>query len=190
MKKQVYSTRIITAANACTLMRILAIPVIMQTLYEQQWGWAFGLFSAAAITDIIDGWIARSFNQQTILGTYLDPIADKLLLFACYASLAFTKLPFAIPTWFVYFVLGKELLLIVGALFLRLMSQRFIIRPTMLGKYTTFAQVCFIGWFLMSAYYQWNCVAANNLFLAVIVVLMLGTLIDYAHNGYKELSKL
>ena len=69
-----------TIPNIITLFRFLLVPFVVFSLLNGEWAWAFGGFAAAAVSDGLDGFIARNFNQRSELGAYLDPIADKVLL--------------------------------------------------------------------------------------------------------------
>ena len=107
----------ITISTLFTLARIAITPLIVIAMVFQQWGAAFILFVCAALTDIIDGHLARLCDEKTFLGACLDPIADKILILSCFFMLAFVQSPlFTIPLWFVLLVLIKELVLIGGAI--------------------------------------------------------------------------
>src|SRR3990167_8993776 len=107
----------LTLSSWLTIARIALTPVIVIGMIKQWWGVASILFAVACITDMLDGNLARLRNEQTLLGACLDPIADKVLILSCFFTLAFVQSPlFAIPKWFVFLVLVKELLLIIGAI--------------------------------------------------------------------------
>ena len=80
-----------TAPNQLTLLRLLFIPFVIINVFDGNWGWALGLLIAAGLSDGLDGLLARVLNQQTMLGEYLDPIADKLLLSSLFLVLSFVK---------------------------------------------------------------------------------------------------
>ena len=77
-----------TLPNILTFSRLLAAPAVGYLILHDQHAWAVGLFAYAAITDFVDGWIARKWNQQTVVGSVVDPMADKLLMTILVASLA------------------------------------------------------------------------------------------------------
>lgn len=131
-----YAREDLTLANVFTLSRIVAIPVF-------GWLWATGhdeaalwVFAGAAITDVIDGFLARYLNQKSRLGSLLDPIADKLLMFV---ALAIGTYLGAIPLWLAVAVIGRDAVLGIGVLgFLFVWRGRHepeSWRPTRLGKY-------------------------------------------------------
>src|SRR5215469_8202747 len=83
-----------TAPNQITLLRLVFIPFVIMSVFDGDWPWALGLLLAAAVSDALDGLLARTLHQQTLLGQYLDPIADKLLLSSLFLVLSFVhKIP-------------------------------------------------------------------------------------------------
>ncbi|OGP12418.1 MAG: hypothetical protein A2055_01675, partial [Deltaproteobacteria bacterium GWA2_47_9] len=88
--------------------------------------------------DALDGFIARFFNQKTLLGAYLDPIADKLLLVTSYIVLAIIGI---IPPWLAVLVISRDIFILIGVAVLFLNHKSFEIRPTLLGKVSTFFQL-------------------------------------------------
>jgi cardiolipin synthase (CMP-forming) len=138
----------ITVPTILTLGRIFLTPIIVYSMVQQQWQKAFYLFLVAAITDVIDGGLARFWNVRTFLGGCLDALADKFLLVSCFATLAFVQTPlFTIPRWFACIILLKEAILILGSFIIYYIKGTIEIKPTLLGKGTTFVQICFIIWF-------------------------------------------
>src|SRR5260370_2091430 len=83
-------------ANWLTTLRILLIPVFVTLLVYRQAGWAVVVFCAASLTDLLDGYIARSRGTQTQLGAFLDPVADQLLITSAFITLTYLKV---IPSW-------------------------------------------------------------------------------------------
>ncbi|HEY4486026.1 MAG TPA: CDP-diacylglycerol--glycerol-3-phosphate 3-phosphatidyltransferase [Nitrospiria bacterium] len=127
--------------NFITIIRILLIPVFIDLLIYGFHEWAFAVFLTAALTDSLDGLIARLTNQRTRLGAYLDPMADKLLLTA--AFLALTVLQF-IPVWSAVIMVSRDIILVLGALILHLTEIRQNFMPSFLGKSTTAAQLGYV----------------------------------------------
>ncbi len=127
--------------NSLTLLRILLIPVFVGLLLEGQHHYALGVIIVAGITDGLDGTIARMANQRTKLGSYLDPLADKLLLTASFATLAMIHL---VPMWVAILVVSRDLILLLGTLLAQLTEMRLDISPTVWGKATTLFQLAYI----------------------------------------------
>jgi cardiolipin synthase (CMP-forming) len=122
--------------NLLTLLRFLLIPVFMYFFfspYKYGIAIAVAIFILAGITDTLDGYIARKYNQITRLGIVLDPLADKLMLITALVSVAISK---DIPKWVIIVVASKELLMIVGAVSL-LNMQNVVIPANIFGKLAT-----------------------------------------------------
>lgn len=133
--------RTMTLPNLLTVFRILLIPLFLNLLIYGYYAGAFSLFLAAALTDGLDGLIARVANQRSRLGEYLDPTADKVLLAAAFIELAVLN---AIPRWVTVIVVSRDLILILGTLIMHLTQSRFDISPSLIGKGTTLAQILFV----------------------------------------------
>ena len=127
--------------NLLTILRILLVPVFINLLVYKLYPWALGIFLFASLTDSLDGIIARAADQRTTLGTYLDPMADKMLLTAAFVTLSVLQF---IPFWVTVIVVSRDIILVLGALVLHLAQTQFIIAPTPLGKTTTFLQLAYV----------------------------------------------
>ncbi len=136
-----------TLPNALTLLRILAIPFFAIALwYDRMWE-ALAIFVAAGLTDLLDGWIARTFNQKSKLGGILDPAADKLLMTTAFilTSLPKDHLKMPMPVWVAILSICRDVIIsfVVVVAFLR--SEPLNARPSFLGKFTTGAELVAIG---------------------------------------------
>lgn len=162
-----------------TLSRIALAPVIGFFIANSNWLYAAILFLLASFTDIADGFLARILNQTSVLGTIIDPIADKILLTYCYISLLFSGAKLnLLPLWFIYIIIFKEVLLILGGLILlTLKNESLRIKPTILGKLNTFFQIIFI--ILIFGLNYFNVIFCINIFLYFITVANVITLIQY-----------
>jgi cardiolipin synthase (CMP-forming) len=124
--------------NLITIARIFSVPVMIWLIVTGNLLGAFFLFVLAGISDALDGFLARRFRWQTLLGAYLDPIADKTMLTSVYASLAFHGY---MPIWLGILVVSRDML-IVGAVVLAWLLDRGIeIRPLLVGKINTGLQI-------------------------------------------------
>lgn len=127
--------------NFLTMLRILLVPIFINLLIYGYYLSALTIFLLAGLTDSLDGFIARISNKKTTLGTYLDPMADKLLLAAGFITL--TKLHF-IPVWLTIIILSRDIILIIGTLIVHMIQVDFNISPTIIGKCTTLVQLIYI----------------------------------------------
>lgn len=127
-----------TVANQLTLLRLVFVPFIIINVVDGNYHWALALFVAAGISDGLDGLLARTLKQQTLLGEYLDPIADKLLLSSLFLVLSFMH---RIPWRFTVLVFTRDIgILIVSALLYATAGLRNF-RPSIFGKLNTAAQI-------------------------------------------------
>ncbi len=97
--------------NLITLARILLVPVLVWAIASDQIRIAFGLFLAAGLSDAIDGFLAKRFGMATVLGAYLDPLADKAMLVSIYVMLAVAG---TLPLWLVIAVVSRDLMILAA----------------------------------------------------------------------------
>lgn len=177
----------ITLSTALTLCRLILIPFIVGAMIVDAWHSAFFLFIVAAVTDVLDGWIARWLNERTFLGAALDPLVDKLLILAVFFTLAFIQpLLFTIPLWFVLLVLIKELIQISGAVFIYWSRGHLTIAPTRLGKATMVVQTAFIAWLFSCYFYGWVPIKTYYVMLGAVLCLVATALLDYVRIGFAQ----
>jgi cardiolipin synthase len=154
---------LLTAPNQLTLLRMLFLPFIVNSLVDQEYRAALVLFVLAGVTDFIDGTLARVLKQQTLIGEYLDPIADKLLLSTMFLVLSILHL---IPWRYTILVFSRDITIlgVSGALYMTAGLRNF--RPSIFGKANTFAQVAAVFFVLLMLVYPAPWVAfARILFL-------------------------
>jgi cardiolipin synthase len=125
-------------ANLITVGRMLMVIPLVWLIATERLEAAFWLFVAAAISDGVDGYVAKHFNAQTNLGSYLDPLADKLLLNGIFFALF---LGHGLPGWLVALVIGRDLLIVAGVMWIRRQHPVFRPRPLLIGKINTLAQI-------------------------------------------------
>ena len=136
-----------TAPNQLTLLRLIFVPFVMMNVLDGNYGWALGLFVAAGMSDALDGSLARWLKQRTLLGEYLDPIADKLLLSTLFLTLSFVH---QIPWRYTVLVFSRDLSIvaIAGVLYVTVGIRDF--RPSVFGKINTFAQIAAVFFVLLA----------------------------------------
>ncbi|MDI7861050.1 CDP-alcohol phosphatidyltransferase family protein [Rhizobiaceae bacterium n13] len=141
-----------TIANLITIGRLLAVPLLVYALINQYNLAAFVLFAMAGISDAVDGYIARHYDQQSELGAWLDPIADKLLMFSSYLFLGIMD---HIPDWLVIVVVSRDMLIVGAVVLSSLMGRPVKVAPIMISKVTTVAQVAFAAIVLYALAFGW-----------------------------------
>jgi len=129
---------VLTLPNWLTILRILVTPFFAILLLYRYIGAALAVFALAAITDALDGFIARSWGQKSDLGMVLDPIADKLLATTAFVALTILE---AIPRWLTIIVVSRDLFLVGGSLVLFMFVGKLRTAPSWLGKATTVVQL-------------------------------------------------
>jgi cardiolipin synthase (CMP-forming) len=139
------------APNLLTLLRIFMAPFLVVAVFERRFALAFALFLVAAITDAMDGLLARWLSQRTMLGQYLDPVADKLLLSSLF--LVLTRMGILEPRVAIL-VFGRDIGMLLTAIILYATTNLRDFHPSLLGKANSFSQVVAIGVVLLSLIYQ------------------------------------
>jgi cardiolipin synthase len=123
--------------NFITLLRIILVPVVVILLIQGSFLKALAVFIIASISDAVDGFLARVMHQQTVVGAYLDPIADKALLVSTFVTLSILHV---IPAWLAVIVISRDFIILLGISVLFVMSVSVEIRPALVSKITTFLQ--------------------------------------------------
>ncbi len=127
-----------TIPNFITIGRFILVPMVVYALLSGHMGWALLGFLVAGISDGVDGIIARHLDQRSELGAYLDPIADKFLLVSVFVVLGFLG---ELPLWLVLLVVSRDALIIMAVMLGAVMAQPIKMRPLMVSKANTVAQI-------------------------------------------------
>ena len=171
--------------NIITLGRLLAVPIIIWLILNNNMNKAFFIFIIGSISDAIDGSIARAMKKKTILGSYLDPIADKLLVIAVYLTLSYKNY---IPCWLSITVVLRDLLIIKSSILLKFFNNNFQIKPLKISKINTTLQLTYISWIL--AYSSFPLIFIWKIDIILIVCVTLTTYVSsfkYIKIYYKYL---
>jgi cardiolipin synthase len=170
-------------ANWLTLFRIVMVPVFVSLLVYRKPGPALVVFAAAAVTDLLDGYIARRRRSQSRLGAFLDPMADKLLLTASFVTLTYLK---ALPFWIAAVVLSRDIILALGTALIYMLGGRVTPRPTWAGKAATFFQILTVLTGLLARHLQPSIVPRGVLWLAALFTV--GSGLQYVVQGMRFLN--
>jgi cardiolipin synthase len=181
----------LTLATKVTIGRILLVPFFISTVMylspERPYlRWvALGLFLTAVISDVIDGYIARVYHQKSRAGAILDPLADKALLISAFICLYIRRGNFeeiVFPLWFIVAIISRDIILIIGAMIIQLMTGKLEIEANRSGKTTAFLQVvCILGMLL-----QWS-FTRIFWYAAIISTIMSGVI--YIKDGIKLINE-
>jgi cardiolipin synthase len=158
--------------NLLTLMRLCLVPLVVVMIVSKDWTSAFALFVIAGISDGVDGFIARHFDQRTELGAYLDPIADKALLVSIYVTLAIAQVA---PAWLAVLIVTRDLMIIGAIVLSRLMNNPIKIEPLKVSKATTFAQIAFAAFMLGALAFGVMNVDIQNAMMVLVALLTVGS---------------
>jgi len=137
--------------NLLTIFRIILVPITLIYLIDGSYFNALVAFTLAGITDALDGLLARVLNQKTILGAYMDPVADKALLTSCFIALAILGI---IPGWLTAIVITRDFIILFGIFILFMVSGSLEIRPAFISKITTTLQLLTV--FLVLGHRTWG----------------------------------
>ncbi|MBL29004.1 MAG: CDP-alcohol phosphatidyltransferase [Rhodospirillaceae bacterium] len=159
--------------NAISLGRFMSVPVAVLLILFDRYQEALWLFVVAALSDAVDGFIAKQFDMATTLGAYLDPIADKSLLVGVYIALAHEG---ALPVWLVILVCFRDLSIVGGVLLLHaLTATKHIVEPMILSKINTLAQLVLAGLTLAALAYGWDDRGAATLMVYAVAATTVGS---------------
>jgi len=177
-------------ANIMTLVRMLAVPFFISSIvyYHPEADYlryvALAIFSLAILTDVIDGYVARAYHQNTKIGAILDPLADKLLLMSAFICLYKVKEiagPIDIPLWILLIVLSRDAILVIGGAAIYLTCGGIDVVPSRLGRMTAFFQVVSIMAVLLHL-----SIFPSLWFIVGLLSIVSG--LDYLRQGIKVLN--
>lgn len=162
--------------NAISLMRMALVVPILLLILEGSFGWALALFWLAGLSDGVDGYLAKRFNWHTRLGALLDPVADKLLVAGMFITLAYTQ---DIPMWLAAIVIGRDLVIVAGAIAYNFLIGPVDGEPTNISKINTVLELLFLLFVLTRAGYGWPDPSWITVLGAAILVTVVISGVDY-----------
>jgi cardiolipin synthase len=182
--------------NLITLTRIALVPVLALMLFQKRAFGALIIIFLAGLSDVLDGFAARRWHQQTKVGTLIDPLADKILLTTVFILLAVRSLGFTyvIPLWLMAVVIARDFIILAGGVVIFLIRGRREFPPTIFGKVSTVFQVATIFWVILSNYVRASALGRSPFLAAITSPPVLGafyiatlalTIVSGAHYIYK-----
>ena len=133
---------LLTLPNLITLARLAMVPATIWLILQQRLDWAFVIFVVAGASDGLDGWLARVTHTRSVVGALLDPLADKALLVSVYVTLAAVGV---LPDWLAILVVFRDVVIVGGLGMMWMLGQRPEIRPLIVSKMNTFAQIALVA---------------------------------------------
>ena len=169
--------------NLLSIVRIGLIYPILNNIYLNNFQLSIVFFIVAAVTDALDGFLARKMKWQTDLGAILDPIADKLLLSGTIFILWLTEF---IPFYIFIIFIGRDIVILLGAAVQMTLNELDTPMPNLLGKLTTSLQIIYIAVVFLKEIF--NLEFAISILDIIIIVITITSLIVYAFNWYKDIK--
>jgi cardiolipin synthase (CMP-forming) len=178
--------RIWTVPNQITFLRLGFLPIFLILIAYEHYRWALFVLVVAGLSDGIDGLLARSLNQRSALGAYLDPIADKLLLSSSFVLLAFKK---QLAWWLTILVLSRDVLILIVAVVILLVSGYRPFPPSILGKLTTASEIVLVFLVVLGAAYpEYHMGVLNHVLIYAVAVLSIVSGFHYSFTTTRHLS--
>lgn len=179
-----------TLPNLLTFARLVALPFLVTSILEGAHAQAFAIFFAAAVSDFVDGFLARHFGMASPLGALLDPIADKLFLVSTFIVFALPSTPTTIhiPLWLVILTVARDILIVIVALAMAVGMGIKQFPPSFLGKANTFAEISTIVAILMNNIERMPAWVAHVCF-PVTVVLTIASGLNYVYRTSTRIAR-
>jgi cardiolipin synthase len=175
-----------TIPNLITVGRLIIVPFVIMMIMQERWAAAFVLFAIAGISDGIDGFIAKHFDMRSELGAYIDPLADKSLLVSIYVSLAVVG---AIPSWLAIVVVSRDAMIVAAVLLSWVMSRPVEIRPLLVSKLNTAAQIGFAAFALAANAYGIELAGLEDVVMLTVAALTVASAGAYLGGWLRHMSK-
>ena len=173
--------------NIITLGRILLVPVIVWAIASNQLEIAFAIFVIAGVSDAVDGFLAKRFNMSSELGALLDPLADKALLVSIYVALGIWG---AIPHWIVILVVSRDIMIVGAVIVSWVFGKPIPMKPLMVSKLNTVAQVTFAALVLASLGFGFNSTPYDLVLMALVTVFTLLSVSFYLVEWARHMSTI
>lgn len=173
--------------NLITLGRILLVPGILWAIASSEMMIAFVLFAIAGISDAVDGFLAKRFNMTSEIGALLDPLADKALLVSIYVALGIWG---AMPRWLVILVVSRDIMIVGAVMVSWLLDKPVAMKPLMVSKLNTFAQVAFAALVLAALAFAFDPGPFDVILMAAVTILTLLSVAFYLVAWVKHMSTI
>jgi cardiolipin synthase len=171
--------------NVITLGRILLVPIIVWAIASNQMAVAFVVFVAAGVSDAVDGFLAKRFNMTTEIGALLDPLADKALLVSIYVALGIWG---SLPQWIVILVVSRDIMIVGAVIVSWLLDNPIPMKPLMVSKLNTVAQVAFAALVLASLGFGFRAFPYDLILMGCVTILTLLSVSFYLVEWARHIS--
>jgi cardiolipin synthase len=173
--------------NIITLGRIILVPIVVWAIASNQMEIAFAVFIVAGVSDAVDGFLAKRFNMTSDLGALLDPLADKALLVSIYIALGIWG---AIPRWIVILVVSRDIMIVSAVIVSWLFGKPVQMKPLMVSKLNTAAQVAFAALVLGSLGFGIQLSPYDSILMALVTVFTLSSVSLYLVEWIRHMNTI
>jgi cardiolipin synthase len=177
----------VSIPNIITLGRILLVPFIVWAIASSQMEIAFAIFIVAGVSDAVDGFLAKRFNMTSELGALLDPLADKALLVSIYVALGIWG---AVPRWIVILVVSRDIMIVTAVIVSWLLGKPVPMKPLMVSKLNTVAQVAFAALVLAALGFGFNSTPYDLILMGFVTVFTLASVSLYLVEWVRHMSTI
>lgn len=172
--------------NVITVFRIFMVPLVVWLIITERTAAAFWVFLLAGLSDGIDGFLAKRFGQETLLGAYLDPLADKALLVSIYVTLG---LQLHIPNWLVIMVVSRDILIVSAVILSWMLDRAVMMRPLFVSKANTTGQIVLAGLVLLDVGFGLDLAMSRQIAIIAVVVLTVASAIAYLVGWLEHMAQ-
>lgn len=174
-----------TIPNLITIARLVIVPIVIVMIMQGRWPAAFVLFVVAGVSDGIDGFIARRFDMRSEFGAYIDPIADKALLVSIFVTLAVVGV---LPGWLAIVVVSRDLMIVSAVLLSWVMARPVAIKPLLVSKLNTAAQIGFAALILSTKAFGVNLYGLEEFAMTVVAALTVASAAAYLAGWLRHMA--
>lgn len=177
--------KVLSVPNVITFIRIIIIPLFVISIIYKSYSYALLLFVVAALSDALDGLLARATKQKTNLGAFLDAFADKFLLVSAFILFPVYNL---IPLWLTIAVISRDLIVMFGWFLLYFLYNETTVAPSIIGKAAIASQFILITYILLSINFI-GIPQPNNWMFFIVAALTITSGIQYVYRGFNHLNE-
>jgi cardiolipin synthase (CMP-forming) len=174
-----------TIPNLITIARLLLVPIVVVMIGQERWMPAFVLFVVAGVSDGVDGFIARRFDMRSEFGAYIDPLADKALLVSIYVALSVVGV---LPGWLAVLVVSRDAMIVAAIMVSYLMENPVAIRPILVSKINTAAQIAFAALILAAKAFELESGALTMAAMSIVAALTVISLGAYLAGWLRHMA--
>lgn len=175
----------VTIPNLITIGRLFLVPFTVWLIVKGESMTAFWIFILAGVSDAVDGFLARQFNLRSVLGSYLDPLADKVLLVSIYVTFAILN---EIPLWVAILIVSRDILIVGAVMLAGMLGQPVEMRPRTISKANTVAQIVLAGLVLGDLAYPIDLAMVRNVVVVLVGFLTIASTAVYAVDWVRHMG--